>query len=79
MKGVQCYELFGGIALKNHAFFLNKTFFEIIIHNLKRQSISNVSWKPVIHNKNRKKHIIQIMYANYTRYSMLQTFFSPGI
>ena len=22
MKGVQCYELFGGIALKNHAFFL---------------------------------------------------------
>ena len=25
MKGVQCYELFGGIALKNHAFsFLNR-------------------------------------------------------
>ena len=23
MKGVQCYELFGGIALKNHAFFLD--------------------------------------------------------
>ena len=23
MKGVQCYELFGGIALKNHAFFSN--------------------------------------------------------
>ena len=21
MKGVQCYELFGGIALKNHAYF----------------------------------------------------------
>ena len=21
MKGVQCYEIFGGIALKNHAFF----------------------------------------------------------
>ena len=21
MKGVQCYELFGGIALKNHTFF----------------------------------------------------------
>ena len=21
MKGVQCYELFGGIALKNHSFF----------------------------------------------------------
>ena len=21
VKGVQCYELFGGIALKNHAFF----------------------------------------------------------
>ena len=24
MKGVQCYELFGGIALKNHAFSLIK-------------------------------------------------------
>ena len=22
MNGVQCYELFGGIALKNHAFFI---------------------------------------------------------
>ena len=22
MKGVQCYELFGGIALKNHAFII---------------------------------------------------------
>ena len=22
MKGVQCYELFGGIELKNHAFFI---------------------------------------------------------
>ena len=27
MKGVQCYELFGGIALKNHAF----SFFNINI------------------------------------------------
>ena len=26
MKGVQCYELFGGIPLKNHAFFV-KAFF----------------------------------------------------
>ena len=28
MKGVQCYELFGGIALKNHAFsfFICKKF-----------------------------------------------------
>ena len=27
MKGVQCYELFGGIALQNHTFlfFINKT------------------------------------------------------
>ena len=23
MKGVQCYELFGGIALKNHAFSIS--------------------------------------------------------
>ena len=28
MKGVQCYELFGGIALKNHAF---STLIEIVI------------------------------------------------
>ena len=25
MKDVQCYELFGGIALKNHAFSFSKT------------------------------------------------------
>ena len=25
MKGVQCYELFGGIALKNHAFSFSYT------------------------------------------------------
>ena len=25
MKGVQCYELFGGIALKNLAFFITNT------------------------------------------------------
>ena len=23
VKGIQCYELFGGIALKNHAFFIH--------------------------------------------------------
>ena len=42
MKGVQCYELFGGIALKNHAFFNdNKTELMLVtskrtkhIHNL---------------------------------------------
>ena len=27
MKGVQCYDLFGGIALKNHAFFLLLNYF----------------------------------------------------
>ena len=27
MKGVQCYELFGGIALKKHAFFTCKNIF----------------------------------------------------
>ena len=32
VKGVQCYELFGGIALKNHAFsfFFHFSFAEII-------------------------------------------------
>ena len=30
MKGVQCYELFGGIALKNHAF----SFFSIDVNLL---------------------------------------------
>ena len=27
VKGVQCYELFGGIALKNHTFFLTLLIF----------------------------------------------------
>ena len=26
MKGVQCYEIFGGIALKNHAFLYDRCF-----------------------------------------------------
>ena len=26
MKGVQCYELFGGLALKNHPFFITEVF-----------------------------------------------------
>ena len=26
MKGVQCYEIFGGIALKNHAFSFHAVF-----------------------------------------------------
>ena len=34
MKGVQCYELFGGIALKNHTFsFLNR--------NMSRNSVDD--------------------------------------
>ena len=37
MKGVQCYELFGGIALKNHAFFR-----EIIIMSYYCFFLSNV-------------------------------------
>ena len=27
MKGIQCYEIFGGIALKNHAFLLRLLFY----------------------------------------------------
>ena len=38
MKGVQCYELFGGIALKNHAFSLTKTA-NIRKFSLKRRTI----------------------------------------
>ena len=39
MKGVQCYELFGGIALKNHAFsfqgsVLGPMFFTMYINPL---------------------------------------------
>ena len=30
MKGVQCYELFGGISLKNHAFFIVKITTKIV-------------------------------------------------
>ena len=35
MKGVQCYELFGGITLLNHAFFFKYVMIEqVIIMNL---------------------------------------------
>ena len=37
MKGVQCYELFGGIALKNHAF----SFFLFSMHNIKEKYHNN--------------------------------------
>ena len=33
MKGVQCYELFGGIALKNHA-FLGGCLYGIVRHDI---------------------------------------------
>ena len=42
MKGIQCYELFGGIALKNHAFL----FFHIYIYN-----VDNVYDIHIIHVK----------------------------
>ena len=31
MKGVQCYELFGGIALKNHTFFIFIFFHRLVL------------------------------------------------
>ena len=34
MKGVQCYELFGGIALKNHAFSFDTIDHYILVHYL---------------------------------------------
>ena len=37
MKDVQCYELFGGIALKNHAFLFISCYFNLI----KRPRLSN--------------------------------------
>ena len=33
MKGVQCYELFGGIAHKNHAFFIDKKWSDDIVQS----------------------------------------------
>ena len=33
MKGVQCYEIFLGIALKNHAFSINQSLFSIQANN----------------------------------------------
>ena len=44
MKGVQCYELFGGIALKNHAF----SFFFISIKVMSFFSNSDVHKKTII-------------------------------
>ena len=42
MKGVQCYELFGGIALKNHAFsFFFSYFIFICNHGIKHKMLKN--------------------------------------
>ena len=38
MKGVQCYELFGGIALKNHTFSFS---LDIYVRIKKMKGISN--------------------------------------
>ena len=34
MKDVQCYELFGGIALKNHAFSFSRSELEYMVGNI---------------------------------------------
>ena len=41
MKGVQCYEFFGGIALKNHEF--NITLQSIVFHRKLAKYVSNLS------------------------------------
>ena len=40
MKGVQCYELFGGIALKNHTFSFH---FSILVHHRQYSFVLTVS------------------------------------
>ena len=42
MKDVQCYELFGGIALKNHAFSLSKQALYAALYIAKVEWCSNV-------------------------------------
>ena len=49
MKGVQCYELFGGIALKNHVFsfsffFIYKSI-KMLINNINNQDAINLTLK----------------------------------
>ena len=39
MKDVQCYELFGGIALKNHAFSFFSTFRSVTVYDSNRLSV----------------------------------------
>ena len=67
MKGVQCYELFGGIALKNHAFsfffrrFLTSTATAILVSAfVLSRTIRPISLKGIVKNVDlpRKFHLL---------------------
>ena len=47
MKGVQCYELFGGIALKNHAFSFFNIWLDICLYRMK---MSGFYYMKIVHN-----------------------------
>ena len=51
MKGVQYYELFGGIALKNHTFFIFKDVRKFIIENKSKTVLLLSQFKSVNNNK----------------------------
>ena len=41
MKGVQCYELFGGIALKNHTFSFFIFIYGLFINDRRKNDVSH--------------------------------------
>ena len=43
MKGVQCYELFGGIALKNHTFSFSNVIGTVLLQSIKTINKRRVS------------------------------------
>ena len=57
MKGVQCYELFGGIALKNHAFSL--------IDACARKQLFNISPNCLVEVVYYLKQLFHLLYDIY--------------
>ena len=58
MKGVQCYELFGGIALKNHTFSFFH--FHIMVHSIKCFLFKSINFARVEHSASRDDNIFSV-------------------
>ena len=56
MKGVQCYELFGGIALKNHTFSFFPSYVTDMLHKKPLHTLNTRSSSYTMHLLNRPAH-----------------------